>query len=292
MSAVILDGKKVAGEIKANIAQEIKTLNEEGIYPSLATVLVGNDPASMSYVNGKHRDCLEVGIKSIRVELEENTSQDELIEAIKELNDDPECTGYIVQLPLPKHIDTNEVLHAIDPKKDADGLHPVNLGKSVLSVSGHIDFPLSCTPYGILELLRRYNIDLNGKTVCVVGRGTTVGRALPALLTRKNINATVILTHTGTKDLSLHTKEADIVIAAAGVKHLIKPEDIQDGAIVLDVGVSRSFDEEKGKYVLYGDIDPRCYDKASFISPNPGGVGPMTRAMLLSNIVSIAKDYK
>ncbi len=292
MTAIILDGKKVASDIKLQLKEEVKNLNDKGVFPALATVLVGSDPASISYVNGKHRDCLEVGIKSIRVELDENTSQAELLETIHELNSNPECTGYIVQLPLPKHIDTNEILLAISPEKDADGLHPVNLGKSVLSVAGDIDFPLSCTPYGVLELLDRYDIDLNGKTVCVVGRGTTVGRGLPALLTRKNINATAILTHTGTKDLPAHTREADIIIAAAGVKHLIKPQDIKDGAILLDVGVSRSFDEDKGKYVLCGDIDPACYEKAAFVSPNPGGVGPMTRAMLLSNIVSIAKGYK
>lgn len=291
MNAIILDGKKVALEVKKTLKQQVEELKNKGINPVLATVLVGKDPGSVSYVNGKHRDCLEVGIGSIRVELDSDISELELIEIIKQLNDDAKCTGYIVQLPLPKHIDTNMILGLIKPEKDADGLHPQNLGKSVLSIKDKINFPLPCTPHGILQLLDYYNIDLNGKTVCVVGRGVTVGRSLPALLTRKDINATVILTHTGTKDLSYYTRQADVIIAATGVKYLIKPDDISEGSILIDVGISRHFNEEKNKFVLYGDIDPACYCKASYYSPNPGGVGPMTRAMLLANIVNMARGY-
>lgn len=289
MTAKLLDGKLTAKAIKQELKAQVQTLKASGVEVSLATVLVGNDPASQTYVNGKHRDCAEVGIDSIRLEFDEDITQAQLLAEIDRLNKDSACTAYIVQLPLPKHIDTNAVLYAIDPAKDADGLHPVNLGKSVLSVTGEIDFPISCTPNGIIELIKRHGISMSGKNICVVGRGITVGRCLPALLTRKDINATVTVVHTGTPDMSVYTRQADIVIVATGYKHLLKATDIKAGAVLLDVGVTREYDEQKNKYVIYGDIDPSCYEIASYYSPNPGGVGPMTRAMLLSNVVNIAK---
>ena len=275
MSAQILDGKALATQIKQDLAVRTAALKAKGITPGLGTVLVGDDPGSHSYVGGKHRDCQEVGINSIRVDLPANASQADILAAIKELNNAKECTGYIVQLPLPRGINTQLILEAIDPAKDADGLHPMNLGRLV---AGY-DAPLPCTPRGIVELLNHYNVPLNGAEVVVIGRGLTVGRPLGLLLTRKQENATVTLTHTGTKDLAAHTRRADIVVAAIGQAHFLKAEMIKPGAAVLDVGISRT---DAG---LLGDIDPGVRDVAAWIAPMPGGVGPMTRAMLVSNVV-------
>lgn len=275
MSAQILDGKALAAQIKQDLAVRTAALKAKGITPGLGTVLVGDDPGSHSYVGGKHRDCQEVGINSIRVDLPADASQADVLAAIKDLNNAKECTGYIVQLPLPRGIDTQVILEAIDPAKDADGLHPMNLGRLV---AGY-DAPLPCTPRGIVELLNHYNVPLNGAEVVVIGRGLTVGRPLGLLLTRKQENATVTLTHTGTKDLAAHTRRADIVVAAIGQAHFLKAEMIKPGAAVLDVGISRT---DAG---LLGDIDPGVRDVASWIAPMPGGVGPMTRAMLVTNVV-------
>ena len=275
MSAQILDGRALAASIKSNLAQRTTALKARGITPGLGTVLVGDDPGSHSYVSGKHRDCNEVGINSIRVDLPASASQADVLAAIKDLNSAQECTGYIVQLPLPNGINTQAILEAIDPAKDADGLHPLNLGRLV---AGY-DAPLPCTPRGIVELISHYKIPLAGADVVVIGRGLTVGRPLGLLLTRKQENATVTLTHTGTKDLASHTRRADIVIAAIGQSHFLKAEMIKPGAVVLDVGISRT---DSG---LLGDIDPGVMNVASFVAPMPGGVGPMTRAMLLMNVV-------
>ena len=275
MSAIILDGKATAAAVKADLAKRVEVLKAKGITPGLGTILVGDDPGSHSYVAGKHRDCHEVGIASIREDLPANASQADVMAAIERLNNDPACTGYIVQLPLPKGLDGNAALEAIDPSKDADGLHPTNLGRLVLGVPA----PLPCTPRGIVELLNHYKVPLNGAEVVVIGRGLTVGRPLGLLLTRKQENATVTLTHTGTKDLAAHTRRADIVVAAIGQAHFLKAEMIKPGAAVLDVGISRT---DAG---LLGDIDPGVRDVASWIAPMPGGVGPMTRAMLVTNVV-------
>ena len=275
MSAQILDGKALAASIKKDLALRTATLKAKGITPGLGTVLVGDDPGSHSYVGGKHRDCQEVGINSIRVDLPASATQADVLAAIKDLNAAKECTGYIVQLPLPKGIDTQVILEAIDPDKDADGLHPMNLGRLVAGYEA----PLPCTPRGIVELINHYKIPLAGVEVVVIGRGLTVGRPLGLLLTRKQENATVTLTHTGTKDLVAHTKRADIVVAAIGQAHFLKAEMIKPGAAVLDVGISRT---EAG---LLGDVDPGVMNVASFVAPMPGGVGPMTRAMLLMNVV-------
>ena len=275
MTATILDGKALAATIKGQLAARVTALKAKGIAPGLGTVLVGDDPGSHSYVAGKHRDCQEVGINSIRVDLKADASQADVLAAIKDLNSSNECTGYIVQLPLPKGIDTQKILEAIDPAKDADGLHPMNLGRLV---AGY-DAPLPCTPRGIVELINHYKIPLAGAEVVVIGRGLTVGRPLGLLLTRKQENATVTLTHTGTKDLLSHTKRADIVIAAIGSAHFLKADHIKVGAAVLDVGISRNVDG------LLGDVDPGVMNFASFVAPMPGGVGPMTRAMLLQNVV-------
>lgn len=275
MSAQILDGKALAASIKQNLAARTVALKAKGITPGLGTVLVGDDPGSRSYVGGKHRDCQEVGINSIRVDLPADATQADVLAAIRDLNNAKECTGYIVQLPLPRGIDTQVILEAIDPAKDADGLHPMNLGRLV---AGY-DAPLPCTPRGIVELLNHYKVPLNGAEVVVIGRGLTVGRPLGLLLTRKQENATVTLTHTGTKDLAAHTRRADIVVAAIGQAHFLKAEMIKPGAAVLDVGISRT---DAG---LLGDIDPGVREVASWIAPMPGGVGPMTRAMLVTNVV-------
>ena len=275
MSAQILDGKALAASIKQDLATRTAALKAKGITPGLGTVLVGDDPGSHSYVGGKHRDCQEVGINSIRVDLPADATQADVLAAIRDLNNAKECTGYIVQLPLPRGIDTQVILEAIDPAKDADGLHPMNLGRLV---AGY-DAPLPCTPRGIVELLNYYKVPLNGAEVVVIGRGLTVGRPLGLLLTRKQENATVTLTHTGTKDLAAHTRRADIVVAAIGQAHFLKAEMIKPGAAVLDVGISRT---DAG---LLGDIDPGVRDVASWIAPMPGGVGPMTRAMLVTNVV-------
>ena len=275
MSAQILDGKALAASIKKDLAARTSALKAKGITPGLGTVLVGDDPGSHSYVGGKHRDCAEVGITSIRVDLPATASQADVLAAIKDLNAAKECTGYIVQLPLPNGIDTQAILEAIDPDKDADGLHPMNLGRLVAGYQA----PLPCTPRAIVELINHYKIPLAGADVVVIGRGLTVGRPLGLLLSRKQENATVTLTHTGTKDLASHTKRADIVIAAIGQAHFLKAEMIKPGATVLDVGISRT---DAG---LLGDVDPGVMEVASFVAPMPGGVGPMTRAMLLMNVV-------
>ncbi len=275
MNAQILDGKAVAAAIKAELTTRVTALKAQGITPGLGTVLVGDDPGSHSYVGGKHRDCQEVGINSIRIDLPNNATEEDVLAAIADLNKSKECTGYIVQLPLPKGINTQKVLEAIDPSKDADGLHPLNLGRLV---AGY-DAPLPCTPRGIVALLDHYKISTQGAEVTVIGRGLTVGRPLGLLLTRKQENATVTLTHTGTKDLTVHTRNADIVVAAIGQAHFLKAEMIKEGAVVIDVGISRTPDG------LQGDVCPGVFEKASYVAPMPGGVGPMTRAMLLTNVV-------
>ena len=279
MSAVILDGKATAQTIKNNLAQRVSALKAKGINPGLGTILVGDDAGSHAYVNGKHKDCAEVGISSIRIDLPKSATQKDVMNAITQLNNDANCTGFIVQLPLPKGLDGNLALEAMNPDKDADGLHPSNLGKLVLGQDG----PLPCTPRGIIELLRAYKVEINGASIVIIGRGVTVGRPLGLLLTRKTENATVTLCHTGTKDLTSHLINADIVIAAAGVPHLVKPNMIKKGAALVDVGITRT---ENG---LVGDIDPQVRDVAGFFSPMPGGTGPMTRAMLLTNVVERAE---
>jgi len=280
MTAQILDGKATSAAIKSELAARVAALKTRGITPGLGTLLVGDDPGSKWYVAGKHRDCAQVGIASIQRELPDSATQEEIEAVVRELNADPACTGYIVQLPLPKGIDTNRVLELMDPAKDADGLHPMSLGRLVLGEPG----PLPCTPNGIVELLRRHDVRINGAHVVVVGRGITVGRSIGLLLTRKSENATVTLCHTGTQDLPAQLRQADIVVAAAGVPHLVKPADVKPGAAVLDVGVSR---DEDGKIV--GDVHPGVAEVAGWLSPNPGGVGPMTRAMLLFNVVEAAE---
>ncbi|OII68842.1 MULTISPECIES: bifunctional methylenetetrahydrofolate dehydrogenase/methenyltetrahydrofolate cyclohydrolase [unclassified Streptomyces] len=280
MSAQILDGKATAAAIKSDLTARVADLKARGITPGLGTLLVGEDVGSQKYVAGKHRDCAQVGIASIQRELPATATQEEIEAVVRELNEDPACTGYIVQLPLPKGIDTNRVLELMDPAKDADGLHPTNLGRLVLGVPA----PLPCTPAGIVTLLRRHGVEIAGAHVVVVGRGVTIGRPMPLLLTRRSENATVTQCHTGTRDLASHLRQADIVVAAAGVPHLIKPEDIKPGAAVLDVGVSR---DESGKVV--GDVHPGVREVAGWVAPNPGGVGPMTRAQLLVNVVEAAE---
>ena len=289
MTAQILDGRAASAAIRAELAERVAALAGRGVTPGLGTVLVGDDPASRSYVGGKHKDCAEVGISSIRRELSADISQEELERVIDELNADPACTGYIVQLPLPGHLDTNAVLERIDPDKDADGLHPTNLGRLVLNVSEPMSSPLPCTPNGVVELLRRHDVDLAGRHVLVVGRGVTVGRPIGLLLTRREINATVTLAHTGTGNLDELLAQADVVVAAAGRPHMIRAEHLKEGVVLLDVGVSRVEDPGTGRKRLTGDIDPAAAEKASWISPNPGGVGPMTRAMLLLNVVETAE---
>lgn len=287
--AVKIDGKMVSAQIKANLAERVASLKERGVNPGLGTILVGSDPGSVKYVAGKHADCAEIGVNSIRKELPADATFEQIAEAVRELNADPACTGYIVQLPLPKGIDENAIIDLIDPKKDADGMHPYNLGELVLHARGDITTPLPCTPRGVIELLNAYDIDLDGKEVCVLGRGITIGRTVGLLLTRKAVNATVTLCHTGTKDVRKHMREADVIIAAMGSAGFVKPEDIKEGAVLVDVGVSRVFDEEAGRYRVKGDVDKACYEKVSAYTPNPGGVGPMTRAMLLENVVEMAE---
>jgi len=279
MTATILDGKATAQAVNDRLAVRVAALRDRGIHPGLATVLVGDDPGSHAYVAGKHRDCAEVGIASIRVDMPESSSQDDVERAVHRLNEDPAVTGYIVQLPLPKGLDSNHVLELMDPDKDADGLHPMSLGRLVLGV----DAPLPCTPRGIVELLRAYDVPIAGAEVCVVGRGVTVGRPLGLLLTRKSENATVTLCHTATRDVAAHLRRADIVVAAAGVPHFITPDMVKPGAALVDVGITRT---EAG---LLGDIDPACAEVAGWLAPMPGGTGPMTRAMLLANVVEAAE---
>ncbi|NUU07112.1 bifunctional methylenetetrahydrofolate dehydrogenase/methenyltetrahydrofolate cyclohydrolase [Leifsonia sp. C5G2] len=289
MTARILDGKATAGEIKAELKERVSALREKGVVPGLGTILVGDDPGSQWYVAGKHRDCAEVGIASIRRDLPADISQAELEAVVEELNADPDCTGFIVQLPLPAHLDTDAILELVDPAKDADGLHPTNLGRLVLNVNRPITSPLPCTPRGVIELMLRHDIDIRGKDVVVVGRGVTVGRPIGSLLTRREFNATVTLTHTGTRDLDAHLRRADIIVAAAGVAGLVTAANVKPGAIVLDVGVSRVEDPVTGKSVVAGDVAPDVAEVASWVSPNPGGVGPMTRALLLQNVVESAE---
>jgi methylenetetrahydrofolate dehydrogenase (NADP+)/methenyltetrahydrofolate cyclohydrolase len=289
VSAQLLDGKATAARIKTELRERVDALRANGITPGLGTLLVGDDPGSHAYVAGKHRDCAEVGIASQRVELPADASQAQVEEAVAALNADPACTGYIVQLPLPRGLDAQRVLELVDPAKDADGLHPMNLGRLVLRVADRMDSPLPCTPRGILELLQRHDIDLAGAEVCVVGRGVTVGRPLGLLLTRKAVNATVTLCHTGTKDLGAHTRAADVVVAAAGVPGMVTADMVKPGAVVLDVGITRVVDEASGRTRLVGDVDPSVTSVASWVAPMPGGVGPMTRAMLLSNVVEAAE---
>ncbi|MRJ76343.1 bifunctional methylenetetrahydrofolate dehydrogenase/methenyltetrahydrofolate cyclohydrolase [Aeromicrobium sp. SMF47] len=279
MTAQILDGKAAAAAIKSELRERVSALREKGVVPGLGTILVGNDPGSQWYVAGKHRDCAEVGIESIRIDLPETASQGDVEAAIDQLNADPSCTGYILQLPLPKGLDENAAIGRIDPDKDADGLHPTNLGWLVLGKEA----PLPCTPRGIIELLRRHDVPIAGQHVVVVGRGITVGRPMGLLLTRRSENATVTLCHTGTKDLAAEVRRADIVIAAAGVPGIIRADMVKPGAALLDVGVSR---DANG---IVGDVDPAAYEVAGWISPNPGGVGPMTRALLLANVVDTAE---
>ena len=280
VTAQILDGNATLRAIKGDLTERVAKLKEQGVVPGLGTVLVGDDPGSKWYVNGKHKDCAEVGITSIRVDLPADATQGDVEERIAELNADPACTGYIVQLPLPGLMDENAVLGQVNPAKDVDGLHPTNLGWLVLGKAA----PLPCTPFGIVELLRRHDVQIAGADVCVVGRGITVGRPLGLLLTRRTENATVTLCHTGTRDLAAHVRRADIVVAAAGVPGIITGDMVKPGAAVLDVGVSRVDGQ------IAGDVAPDVHDVAGWVSPNPGGVGPMTRAMLLSNIVSVAEQ--
>lgn len=287
--AQVLDGKATAGAIKAELRSRVAAVRERGVIPGLGTILVGEDPGSVTYVAGKHRDCAEVGIESIRVDLPATASQDEVMAAVQRLNEDPACTGYIVQLPLPRRMDTNRILEAIDPAKDADGLHPTNLGRLVLRVSEPITSPLPCTPRAVIELGRRFGLDFNGKDVCVVGRGTTVGRSIGLLLGRKDVNATVTSCHTGTQDLAAKCRQADVIVAASGVAGIITPDMVKPGAAVFDVGVSRVIDPDTGKAKLSGDVADGVDRVAAWLTPNPGGVGPMTRALLLVNVVESAE---
>ena len=279
MGAITLDGKQTAAQVKEQLRARVEDLSKQGVKPGLGTVLVGDDPGSHAYVGGKHRDCAEVGIASIRVDLPEQTTQAELEAEIARLNADPAVTGYIVQLPLPAHLDANRVLELMDPAKDADGLHPMNLGRLVLG----IDAPLPCTPRGIVELLRAYDVPISGAHAVVIGRGVTVGRPLGLLLTRRSENATVTLCHTGTADIDAEIARADIVVAAAGVPAMVKASAVKPGAAILDVGITRTDDG------LVGDVARDVVDVAGWVAPMPGGTGPMTRAMLLANVVEAAE---
>ena len=286
MSAVILDGLATAKSIKSEIKDQVVSLKKRGINPGLGTILVGDDPGSHAYVSGKHRDCSEAGIDSVRIDLPGSASKSDILKAIHDLNSASDVTGYIIQLPLPVGLDSLELLEAMDPDKDADGLHPVNLGRLVLSVSGQINSPIPCTPAGIVELLQRYDVSLEGKQVAVLGRGVTVGRPLGLLLTRKGIDATVTLLHSASKNIPEAVRNSDIVVAAVGVPNFVKRDWVRKGAAVLDVGITRVGDGSSAK--LIGDVDKEVSEVAGFLSPNPGGVGPMTRAMLLKNVVQMA----
>lgn len=289
MTATKLDGVVTAAAVKSELRARIEALAARGIHPGLGTLLVGEDPGSLSYVAGKHRDCAEVGIESIRVDLPADASVADIESAIIALNENAAVTGYIIQLPLPAGIDENRMLELMNPDKDADGLHPTNLGRLVLGVGGTTASPLPCTPAGIVEMLQRYGVPISGKHVVVVGRGLTVGRPLGLLLTRKGIDATVTLTHSRTRDLESYVRRADILVAAVGVAGLIRPDWVKPGAAVLDVGITRVVDPETGKARLVGDVDPAVAEVAGYLSPVPGGVGPMTRAMLLANVVDAAE---
>lgn len=284
MTAIKLDGLAIARQIKAELAIEVESLKKQGVTPGLGTLLVGDDPGSHSYVAGKHRDCAQVGVQSIRIDLPATASKQDVVAAIRDLNSAKEVTGYIVQLPLPNGIDANQMLELIDPAKDADGLHPINLGKLVMNVSGEIKSPLPCTPSGILELLRRYEVEIAGKEMVVLGRGLTVGRPLGLLASRKGFDATVTTLHSSSRNIAEHLKRADIIVAALGSPNFVKPEWVKPGAAVLDVGITRT---DSG---LVGDVDPAVESIAGYLSPNPGGVGPMTRAMLVRNVVRASQN--
>lgn len=284
-----LDGKAVAAAIKSELSRRVEKLQHDGIEPGLGTLLVGDDPGSVKYVAGKHSDCAEVGIRSIRVDLPADAGFARIADAVQHMNRDDACTGFIVQLPLPHDVDSNAIISMVDPTKDADGMHPYNLGELVLHVGGHIATPLPCTPRGVLTLLDHYGIDLAGKHVCVLGRGITIGRTIGLLLTRREVNATVTLCHTGTPDVAEQMRRADVIVAAVGSAGFVRPEYVKPGAVLVDVGVSRVWDEEAGRFRIKGDIDPACYELSSAYTPNPGGVGPMTRAMLLANVVDMAE---
>jgi methylenetetrahydrofolate dehydrogenase (NADP+) / methenyltetrahydrofolate cyclohydrolase len=279
-TAAKIDGKRVAAELKAELAVRVKALHEAGVDPGLGTILVGDDPGSHSYVAGKHRDCAEVGIASIRIELPASATQAEIEAAVQQLNEDPSCTGFIVQLPLPPHVDTHRVLELIDPDKDADGLHPTNLGKLVLGTPA----PLPCMPRGIIELLRQHDVPITGQRFCVIGCGLTVGRPLGLMLTRPTEHATVTLCNIETRDVAAHARASDVIVAAAGVAHLVKPDWVSPGATVLSVGITRTIEG------ILGDVDPNVDVVAGKMTGATGGVGPMTRAMLLTNIVEIAEQ--
>ena len=287
MRAQTLDGTATAQAIKAEIADQVRDLRDVGLTPGLGTILVGDDPGSTWYVAGKHKDCAEVGIESYRIDLPASATQDEVLAAIDEFNDNPGVTGYIVQLPLPDHIDQDAVLERVDPTKDADGLHPMNLGRLVNQVGGDMDSPLPCTPQGIVELVERHGISWSGKHVVVLGRGVTVGRPIGLLLTRRGLDATVTLTHTKTEGLAELVSQADVIVAAAGVAGMVRADMVKPGAVVLDVGVSRKV--VGGKARVVGDVAEDVWKVAGYVSPNPGGVGPMTRALLLRNVVDIAQ---
>jgi len=287
VTARLLDGRATAARVKGELRERVEALAARGVTPGLGTVLVGDDPGSHAYVRGKHRDSAEVGITSIEVELPADASQAQVEEAVAALNADAACTGYIVQLPLPAGLDADRVLELVDPAKDADGLHPTNLGRLVLNVNGPMRSPLPATPHAVVDLLMRHDVDLRGAEVCVVGRGVTVGRPLGLLLTRRSVNATVTLCHTGTKDLAEHTRRADVVVAAAGVPGMLTASMVRPGAVVLDVGITRVVDE--GRTRLVGDVAPDVLQVASWLAPIPGGVGAMTRAMLLTNVVEAAE---
>lgn len=289
MEPIRLDGNATLASMKLELRERVDHLIERGLTPGLGTILVGEDPGSQIYVNAKHRDCKEVGIKSFRIELPLDATQDDVVAAVEHLNHTPSCTGFIVQLPLPEHIDTDAVLEAIHPAKDSDGLHPINIGRLAGSADTSITVPLPCTPRGIVELGRRGGLNWSGKNVCLVGLGRTVGRPLSLLLTHSSVNATVDCCHIGTVNLAEHTRRADAVVVAAGVAHLLTPDMVREGATVFDVGVTRRFDESTGKSKIVGDIDPETFAKTERFAPNPGGVGPMTRAMLLLNVVEAAE---
>jgi methylenetetrahydrofolate dehydrogenase (NADP+)/methenyltetrahydrofolate cyclohydrolase len=289
MTAVRMDGVATATAVKNELVGRIAALKARGILPGLGTLLVGEDPGSLSYVAGKHRDSIELGIESIRMDLPADATEQHIRTAILALNANPAVTGYIIQLPLPEGIDENAMLELMDPAKDADGLHPMNLGRLVLGVGGELDSPLPCTPAGLVEMLRRHDVPIAGKHVVVIGRGLTVGRPLGLLLTNKGIDATVTLTHSRTVDLAAEVRRADIIVAAVGVPGLIKPDWVKPGAAVLDVGITRVINPDTGKAKLIGDVDPAVAEVAGFLSPVPGGVGPMTRAMLMQNVVEAAE---
>ncbi|MBU4215369.1 MAG: bifunctional methylenetetrahydrofolate dehydrogenase/methenyltetrahydrofolate cyclohydrolase [Actinobacteria bacterium] len=289
MTARLLDGKATAAAIKSELAVRVAALAARGVHPGLGTLLVGDDPGSQAYVAGKHRDCAQVGLASLREDLPGDATPAQVEAAIRRLNDDPACTGFIVQLPLPAGVDTQAMLELVDPDKDADGLHPTNLGRLVLRVNEPVTSPLPCTPRGILELLARHEVSLRGKHVVVIGRGVTVGRSIGLLLTRREVNATVTLTHTGTRDLAAITRSAEVIVAAAGVPGLVTADMVAPGAVVVDVGVSRVVDAATGRSRVAGDVHADVREVAAWVSPNPGGVGPMTRAMLLANVVEIGE---